>query len=60
MFQAVIPGEYSISVDKPMWCWKDDSLSVIIDDSDVGDITLQHEGYKMSVQSSHPIKLVGE
>lgn len=58
VLQGVIPGDYILSIDKTEWCWSDNTVDVTVDDRDVADISLQHTGYLLRVQSSHPLTLV--
>ena len=40
------------------WCWKQKTLDVELIDKDVSDIRFEHNGYILSISTSHDVQLV--
>lgn len=52
-FNSLLPGEYSVSILKESWCWKEKSVHVKIVNSENNAVEFVHSGYKLTIVSSH-------
>lgn len=57
VFRGVLPGKYEVSVVKDKWCWKEQTISIVVSDEDVDDVMFVHSGYTMPYISSHAAKM---
>ena len=57
-FKDVTPGDYKLSAHRALWCWKKENQEVKVYDRDVSDVSLEHSGYQLVIQSTHHLNLV--
>lgn len=57
IFQGIIPGRYSVVINKNTWCWDQEKVDLVITDHSVDNVKFVQTGFKMSVQSSHDMNM---
>ncbi|CAB3977797.1 Nodal modulator 1 [Paramuricea clavata] len=57
IFPKVLPGSYKAVVLQDLWCWKNKSLDIVIQDSDVDNIQFIQSGYVLKCSLTHNITL---
>ncbi|KAM9314632.1 BOS complex subunit NOMO1 [Pholidichthys leucotaenia] len=56
-FDSILPGKYKVSISHEEWCWKQKSVEVEVQDSDVLGVEFRQIGYILRCSLSHAITL---
>jgi len=56
-FENVLPGKYKVTPSRKNWCFTPEDIDVIVEESDVKDLKVEHAGYLLKCTISHNISL---
>lgn len=57
-FPDILPGQYTLSASHPGWCWVNNALPVLVQNSPVTGLGLTQSGFELVINTPYPLKLL--